>query len=53
MKNFIADYRARAAKRALYRKTRDALAAMPRRTAIDLGMFPEDAAKVARKAVWG
>ena len=24
MKNFIADYRARAAKRALYRKTRDA-----------------------------
>ena len=53
MLNFIKDYRANAAKRALYRTTRDALAAMPRRTAIDLGMFPEDAAKVARKAVWG
>ena len=53
MKNFITDYRMKAAKRALYRKTRNALAAMPRSTAIDLGMFPEDAAKVAYKAVWG
>ena len=53
VKTFFSDYRMNASKRALYRKTRDALAAMPRSTAIDLGMFPEDAAKIAYKAVWG
>jgi uncharacterized protein YjiS (DUF1127 family) len=26
---------------------------MPRRVALDLGIFPEDAASIARKAVWG
>ena len=53
MKNFIAAYQANAAKRALYRKTRNEFAAMPRNVAIDLGLFPEDAAQVAHKAVWG
>ena len=53
MKNFIAAYRVNAAKRALYRKTRDEIAAMPRRVALDLGMFPEDADRIARQIVWG
>ncbi len=53
MKSFIAQYRDAAAKRALYRKTRDEIAAMPRRIALDLGIFPEDAEILARKAVWG
>jgi len=42
-----------ASKRALYRRTRDAIAAMPRATAIDLGIFRDDAAIIAHKAVWG
>lgn len=45
--------RENASKRALYRRTRDEIAAMPRTTAIDLGIFREDAAMIARKAVWG
>ena len=53
MKNFIAAYQINAAKRALYRRTRDEIAAMPRAMARDLGIFPEDAAQIARKAVWG
>ncbi len=53
MKNFIAQYRDAAAKRALYRQTRDEIATMPRRIALDLGIFPEDAETLARKAVWG
>ena len=53
MKNFIAAYRANAAKRALYRRTRDEIAALPRQTALDLGIFPEDAARLARESVWG
>jgi hypothetical protein len=53
MKKFIADYRKAAAERALYRKTRDEIATMPRSIAIDLGIFPEDADRLAREAVWG
>lgn len=53
MKNMIAQYRAAAAKRALYRQTRDEIAAMPRYIALDLGIFPEDAHLIAQKAVWG
>ena len=52
-KNFIAACRANAAKRALYRRTRDEIASMPRQAALDLGIFPEDAARIAREAVWG
>jgi uncharacterized protein YjiS (DUF1127 family) len=53
MKTIIAQLRDAAAKRALYRRTRDEIAGMPRRVALDLGIFPEDAASIARKAVWG
>ena len=53
MKNFIANYRAAAAKRALFRRTRDEIASLSRRDALDLGLFPEDAEKIARRAVWG
>lgn len=53
MKSFIATYREAAAKRALYRRTRDEIAGMSRADALDLGIFPEDAARIARKAVWG
>ncbi len=53
MKSLIANYRAAAALRALYRQTRDEIAAMPRSVALDLGIFPEDAERIARKAVWG
>jgi uncharacterized protein YjiS (DUF1127 family) len=53
MKTIIAQLREAAAKRALYRRTRDEIAHMPRRVALDLGIFPEDAERIAHKAVWG
>ena len=53
MKNLIATYRMNAAKRAMFRRTRDEIAAMPRNVALDLGIFPEDASFIARNAVWG
>ena len=53
MKHLIASYRANAAKRALYRRTRDEIAQMPRSVALDLGIFPEDAERIAYQAVWG
>ena len=53
MKTLISQIREAAAKRALYRRTRDEIARMPRRDALDLGIFPEDADKIARRAVWG
>lgn len=42
-----------ARKRALYRQTRDEIARMPRDVALDLGIFPEDAAQMAYAAVYG
>lgn len=53
MKTLLANLRAAAAKRALYRRTRDEIASMSVRESLDLGLFPGDAAKIARKAVWG
>jgi len=53
MKHFFAQAREAAAKRALYRRTRDEIATMPRHIALDLGIFPEDAEQIARTAVWG
>ncbi|MDO8985893.1 hypothetical protein [Cypionkella sp.] len=53
MKSLIAQLRAAAEKHALYRRTRDEIAGMPRRVALDLGIFPEDAERIAHKAVWG
>ncbi|MEO6300724.1 MAG: hypothetical protein ABIV25_10210 [Paracoccaceae bacterium] len=53
MKNFLATYREAAAKRALFRKTRDEIASMSRSEALELGIYPEDASRIARQAVWG
>ncbi len=53
MKHLFARYRAEAVNFALYRKTRDEIAMLPRSVAIDLGLFPEDADRIAREAVWG
>lgn len=53
MKHLIERYRAEAVKFALYRTTRDEIAQLPRSVAIDLGIFPEDAHRIARQAVWG
>lgn len=53
MHSLIAKVRDEAAKRALYRKTRDEIANLPRSLALDLGIFPEDADRIAREAVWG
>lgn len=40
-------------KRVAYNRLKHELSAMSRETAIDLGMFREDAAKIASKAVYG
>ncbi|MEO8241046.1 MAG: hypothetical protein ABI832_01980 [bacterium] len=53
MKNLYAAYKANAAKRAQYRRTRDEIAALPRSVALELGIFPEDAARIAAQHVWG
>lgn len=53
MKKLYAQFRAEAAKHAAYRRTRDEIATLPRSVAIDLGIFPEDADRIAREAVWG
>ena len=38
---------------AAYRKTRDEIANMPRDIALDLNIFPGDADRIAREAVYG
>lgn len=53
MKTLLAILSVEAHKHALYRMTRDEIARMPRDVALDLGIFPEDAHLIARKAVWG
>jgi uncharacterized protein YjiS (DUF1127 family) len=53
MINLFTSFRANAAKRALYRQTRNAIAAMPASVARDVGIFPGDAETIARRAVWG
>jgi hypothetical protein len=40
-------------KRVAYSRLKHELATMPRETAIDLGMFPEDAAKIAAETIYG
>lgn len=42
-----------ARKRRAYLRTREEIARMPRDVALDLGLFPEDAAKIAFAAVYG
>lgn len=53
MKTFIATLREVARKRARYVRTRNEIAALPRAVALDLGIYPEDADRMAREAVWG
>ena len=38
---------------ARYRKTRDEIANLPLDVALDLDIFPEDADRIARQAVYG
>ena len=45
--------RTRLEKRALYLRTRHEIANMPLDVALDVGLFREDAAQIARKAVYG
>ncbi|MEM9788581.1 MAG: hypothetical protein AAFY14_05485 [Pseudomonadota bacterium] len=40
-------------KRVAYNRLKHELSSMPVETAIDLGMFREDAAKIAAKAIYG
>jgi hypothetical protein len=49
----LLDLKAAAAKRALYRRTRDEIAAMPADVARDLNIYPGDAAEIAYHAVYG
>ncbi|MGJ8623808.1 MAG: hypothetical protein ACSHW1_13675 [Yoonia sp.] len=40
-------------KRVTYNRIKHEIATMPQETAIDVGIFREDAAKIAAKAVYG
>jgi len=53
MTTMIKRLRAAAAKRAAYRQTVRELSGMPLSVAQDLGLFREDAEKIARKHVYG
>jgi len=53
MKNLIAALADRAAKQAKYRHLRNELAGLSQREALDLGIYREDAARIAAQAVWG
>lgn len=53
MKNLIARLRTRATQNANYRRIRDEIAGLSRAEALDMGIFPADAERLARKAVWG
>jgi uncharacterized protein YjiS (DUF1127 family) len=53
MKTLIARLRAKAADHAAYLRIRNEIAALSHAEALDLGIFPADADRIARKAVWG
>lgn len=53
MMNLLAAYRTYATQHALYRQTRDEIARLSNAEAIDLGIYPGDADRIARQAVWG
>jgi uncharacterized protein YjiS (DUF1127 family) len=42
-----------AANHALYKRTRDEIARLPHDMALDIGIFPEDAHRIAWAAVYG
>lgn len=53
MKTIIARLRSMAEKQATYRRLRAEIAGLSRAEALDLGIFPGDADRIARAAVWG
>jgi hypothetical protein len=53
MTDFVARLRTAAEKRVQFNSIYRELRSMPRETAIDLGMFPEDAYRIAHEAVYG
>jgi hypothetical protein len=53
MTDFVSRLRTAAEKRSRFNSIYRELRSMPRETAIDLGMFPEDAYRVAHEAVYG
>jgi len=53
MTSFMTQLRNAAAKRAAYQKTVDEISRMPLDVALDLGIFREDAHKIAMNAVYG
>lgn len=53
MKNLLAAYKSYAKQHALYRRTRDEIAHLSQAEAMDLGIYPGDADRLARQAVWG
>jgi uncharacterized protein YjiS (DUF1127 family) len=53
MKDLVRKFRRAAELRAAYRRTRDEIAGMPHDIALDLGIWPGDADRIARMAVYG
>jgi hypothetical protein len=53
MLTMIENLRTAAKKRALYVRTRDEIARMPLDVALDLDIYPGDAERIARAAVYG
>ncbi len=53
MKTLIARLRTAAAQQATYRRLRAEIAGLSHAEALDLGIFPGDADRIARQAVWG
>ncbi len=53
MTHLIDRLKRRAKEYTLYRRTRDEIARMPRDVALDLNIYPGDADRIARRAVWG
>ncbi|SFP56762.1 hypothetical protein [Tranquillimonas alkanivorans] len=50
---FLQEYKARARKRAAYRRTVAEIRSMPLDVALDLNIYPGDAHRIARQAVYG
>ena len=53
MLNFIERLQSAARSHARYRRTRDEIARMPTDIALDLNIYPGDAERLAREAVYG
>ncbi len=53
MMNLITRLRSMAAEQATYRRLRAEIAGLSHAEALDLGIFPGDADRIARQAVWG